>query len=76
MSIVKATEKGQVVIPVEMRKKYNIVKGTRMIVLDKEGKIILKPILKDPVKEARGIFKGGASALKVLLEDRAEEARH
>ncbi|MBI3398869.1 MAG: AbrB/MazE/SpoVT family DNA-binding domain-containing protein [Deltaproteobacteria bacterium] len=76
MTIVRTTIKGQVVIPAEIRKKYHISKGTRVIVLDKDGDIILKPLLKEPVKEARGRFRTGASALKALVEDRKEEAKH
>ena len=76
MYIVKATEKGQVVIPVDMRKKYRISGGTRLVVIDRDGEIVFKPLLKEPVKEARGMFKEGKSALRTLLEDRKEEARH
>jgi len=76
MSIVKTNEKGQVVIPAKIRKKYNITKGTKVIVLDRNDQIVLKPILKEPVKQARGIFKAGASALKILMEDRKKEASH
>ncbi len=75
MMIVTATEKGQVVIPAKIRKRYNITKGTKVIIFDKDDQIILKPILKKPIKEARGMFKKGASALKVLIEDRREEAK-
>ncbi len=74
MRIVQATEKGQVVIPVEIRKKYHISKGTKVVIFEKDGEIILKPLLKEPVKEARGAFKEGPSALKTLMEDRKEEA--
>jgi len=75
MSIVRTTQKGQVVIPAEMRKKYHIGKGTEVMVLDRDGHIVLKPLLKHPVREARGILKDGPSALAVLLDDRKEEAR-
>ena len=76
MSIVTATEKGQVVIPAQIRKRYHITKGTKVVILDKGGQIILKPLLKEPIKQARGIFKKGASALKTLMEDRKEEAKN
>lgn len=76
MSIVTATEKGQVVIPAQIRKRYHITKGTKVVILDKGGQIVLKPLLKEPVKQARGIFKKGASALKTLMEDRKEEAKN
>lgn len=76
MAIVKTTVKGQVVIPAPIRKKYHISKGTKVMVIDKEGEIILKPLFNEPIKEARGRFKGGTSALKVLLADRREEAKN
>jgi AbrB family looped-hinge helix DNA binding protein len=76
MTIVKATGKGQVVIPAKIRKRYHITKGTKVIIFDKDDQIILKPVLNDPVKEARGIFKKGASALKVLMDDRREDAKN
>lgn len=52
------------VIPAEIRRKYHITKGTKVIIIDKDGKIILKPLLKEPIKEGRGRFKGGISAFE------------
>ncbi|MBI5234398.1 MAG: AbrB/MazE/SpoVT family DNA-binding domain-containing protein [Deltaproteobacteria bacterium] len=76
MTIVKATGKGQVIIPAEIRKKYNILKGTNVVILEREGEIIVKPAFREPVKEARGMFKKGASALKALMADRREESNN
>jgi len=75
MAIVKTTGKGQVVIPANLRKKYRIVKGTKVKIEDGDGEIIVKPLLTDPVRNARGMFKKGKSALKALLVDRMEEAK-
>ncbi|MDY6892836.1 MAG: AbrB/MazE/SpoVT family DNA-binding domain-containing protein [Chloroflexota bacterium] len=75
MNIVKVAIKGQIVIPAELRKKYHIVTGTRVMVAERDGEIVLKPLLSSPVEEAKGMFKGGESALKALLQDRAEEAK-
>lgn len=75
MAIVKTTVKGQVVIPAKLRKKYNIVKGVRVNIVDGDGQIIIKPLLTDPIKEARGFLKGKTSILKALLKDREEEAK-
>jgi len=75
MHIVKTTVKGQIVIPAKLRRKYNITKGTRIKVIDRNGEIVIQPLLRDPVKEARGIFREGASALKTLIEGRSEDAK-
>jgi AbrB family looped-hinge helix DNA binding protein len=75
MTIAQATIKGQVVIPADLRRKYHIHKGTRLAVLDREGEIIFKPLLSDPIHQGLGIVKGGRSALKELLRDRTLEAK-
>ena len=75
MTIVTSTEKGQVVIPAEIRKRHHITKGTKLAIIEKDDEIIIRPLLADPVRQARGIFKEGKSALQVLIADRKEEAR-
>ena len=72
MVIVKTTVKGQIVIPSELRKKYHISKGTRVKVMDRGGEIVIRPLMTNPIEEAKGIFKEGKSALKALLVSRAE----
>ena len=76
MTIARATVKGHVVIPVELRKKYKIKKGSRVSVYEGEGGvIIIKPLPEDPIAYARGMLKGKTSLLKALLKDRREEAK-
>jgi AbrB family looped-hinge helix DNA binding protein len=75
--IARATIKGQVVIPAELRKKYNIKKGSKVNIYEGEGNvIIIKPLPEDPIEASKGMLKGKTSLLKVLLKDREEEARH
>jgi AbrB family looped-hinge helix DNA binding protein len=74
MSIIKATEKGQVVIPSKYRKRYGIGKGAKLVLRERDGNLYLTPALKDPVKSARGAFKNGSSALKELMASRREES--
>lgn len=74
MAICVTTVKGQIVIPAALRKKYGIKKGTRVAVSDGGGVILVKPLLDDPVHQARGILKGEGSALRALKEDRKQEA--
>lgn len=75
--IAKATTKGQIVIPAELRKKYNIKKGSRLSIFEGEGSVIIvKPLPEDPIEASKGMLKGKTSILKALLKDRQEEARH
>lgn len=75
MAIVKTTVKGQIVIPSQLRKKYHISKGTRIKVMDRDGEIVVRPLMTNPVEEAKGVFKEGKSALEALLAGRAEDAK-
>ena len=76
MYIARTTEKGHVIIPAALRRKYNIKKGTRMAVSEGEGNVIvIKPLPDDPVEASRGMLKGETSLLKALLRDRGEEAK-
>ena len=73
--IARATIKGQVVIPAELRKKYNIKKGSKVNIYEGEGNvIIIKPLPEDPIEASKGMLKGKTSLLKALLRDREEDA--
>ena len=77
MTISRATIKGQVIIPAELRKKFNIKKGTRIAISEGQGNVIvLKPVPDDPIEASRGILRGKTSLTKALLQDRRDEAKH
>ncbi|MEK7686745.1 MAG: AbrB/MazE/SpoVT family DNA-binding domain-containing protein [Verrucomicrobiota bacterium] len=51
------TTKGQVVIPLRLRKLFNIEDGTRAIVTATDEGILLKPVTKHAINRLRGILK-------------------
>lgn len=69
-----ATTKGQIVIPVEMRRKLGIKEGTRILLeLDEQARqIVLKPITRESISKLRGKYRG-TGILKSLVEDRRWE---
>ena len=72
----KISEKGQIVIPVELRRKYNIKPGTYLELMDIGGEIVIIPIMiKNPIDGARGILKGGKTTRELLAAARREEIR-
>ncbi len=73
MSVAKVSQKGQIVIPNRLRKKYGIHPKSEVLITEVNGKIVIIPLLKDPIKEARGLLKGGGSLTKALLEERRKE---
>jgi len=66
------TKKGQVVIPVALRKKYKIETGTRMIWIDTGTIIKVIPIPKDPIGALRGCSEG-EELTEGLLKTRRED---
>ncbi|MEW6401803.1 MAG: AbrB/MazE/SpoVT family DNA-binding domain-containing protein [Chloroflexota bacterium] len=69
------SKKGWVVIPAELRKKYNLVPGTKVVIVDYGGVLSIIPAKKDPVKEGYGMLKGGPSLTQALLKERAAERK-
>ena len=73
MAIVKTSPKGQVVIPKNIRRKFNVVAGKLINVFEKDGHIILEPLPDDPIDAACGMLKDGPSLTKALLKNRKED---
>jgi AbrB family looped-hinge helix DNA binding protein len=73
---VTVSEKGWVVIPVELRRKYKLHPGAAVSVVDYGGVLALVPTLAKPVRQAAGMLKGSKSLTRALLaEHRRERAR-
>jgi len=73
VTVVKLSSTGQLVIPSEIRDKYDLRKGDRFLVRDVGGKIVLEPLPRHPLLELRGAFKSKASAVDLLLREREED---
>jgi AbrB family looped-hinge helix DNA binding protein len=67
-----ATAKGQIVIPAVLRWKYEIKAGTKIIVDDNGGEIILRPITEKYLRKLQGSLKG-TDLLDVLLGERQKD---
>ena len=73
MATVTVSRKGWVVIPSDIRRRYGIRPGDKVHIIDFGGRIAIVPASKDPISESYGMFKGGPSMTKGLLEDRRQE---
>ncbi len=67
------SNKGWVVIPAELRKKYNLLPGTEVIIVDYGGVLSIIPALKKPIKQGRGMLKDLPPLTKDLLQERSQE---
>ena len=75
MAITTTTTKGQIVIPSKIRKRFNIKKGTKIFIDEKEEEIILKPVTTDYLGKIAGVLKTEGKLSRKLLEERAAEKR-
>ena len=73
MSVVQLSEKGQIVIPSQLRKKYNLKPKSRMEIVDLGDQIVLCPIPENPLEAAAGFLKSRKSVATMLRDARSEE---
>jgi len=75
MTIVKATVKGQILIPAPIRKKLRIVRGTQLRIYEEGCRILVEPVQPDDVEAGRGMLKSGGRVLRALVKERKDEAQ-
>lgn len=75
MQTVKTLSKGQIVIPVDIRKRYHIEPGTEMQIMEYGGIIYLIPPVEDPIDAACGLLPSTPSLSERLLKERKGEFR-
>lgn len=71
---VRFTTKGQVVIPLRLRRQFHIEYGTRAIVTATNDGILLKPVTAELIRRGRGILKR-KSGDRPLAEEWAEHRK-
>jgi AbrB family looped-hinge helix DNA binding protein len=70
----KISNKGWVVIPAELRKKYDLQPGKAVQIVDYGGVLAIVPALDDPIREAAGMLAhSGRSLTEALLEEHRRE---
>ena len=66
------TTKGQLVIPSKLRRKYGIRKGTRVVFVEENHRLVLQPLNREFIESLCGSLKG-SKALEYLLEERKKD---
>ena len=69
----KISQKGWVVIPADLRRKYDLKPGDEVQVVDYGGVLSLIPASEDPLEAAAGMLEGESSLTQSLLEERERE---
>ena len=71
--ICTVSNKGWVVIPVELRKKYGLKPGTEVRIVDYGGVLAIIPALREPVNQAAEMLKTGKKLTNSLIEEHRRE---
>jgi len=73
METVKVLDKGQIVIPAGIRKKYKILPGSHVQLIEYGNLIYIVPPSEDPVGEAMGFLPNIPSLTIELIEERNKD---
>ena len=63
LDVSSVTSKGQVTIPVEMRRKLGVKSGDKVVFIEDGGRIVIANAAMTALKEAQGAFSGEAERL-------------
>lgn len=69
MELAKVTSKGQVTIPIEIRKKLGIKNGDKILFVEESGRIYMMNSSMDALLEAQKAFAGEAERLGLKDDD-------
>lgn len=75
MTEVSVTKKGQITIPVTLRRRFRIEEGSKVEVVEEEGNIVIRKLPSIFDLAGSGAGKGDVEKLKRILDQmRAEDA--
>jgi AbrB family looped-hinge helix DNA binding protein len=73
MTVHSISNKGWVVIPADLRRKYGLQPGSEVRIIDYGGVLAIVPALSEPVEQAAGMLKTDKKLTQSLLEEHREE---
>lgn len=69
MELAKVTSKGQVTIPIEIRKKLGIKNGDKILFVEESGRVYMMNSSMDALREAQKAFEGEADRVGLRNDD-------
>ena len=73
MSIIKTSNRGQIVIPKDIRNKLKIGPGKKLSIVAEKDHAIIRPLPDDPVEAFCGVFQKRSSLTGSLIEERKKD---
>jgi len=68
MELAKITSKGQITIPIQIRRKLNLKDGDKVVFIEQDGKIVIENSTRVALTEAQDAFRGEAERLGLNTE--------
>jgi len=65
--------KGQIVVPVRMRRKFGIKKGTKVAFIEQNGKLIIQPLDRIYFESLAGILGTRGKMMRSLMRGKKKE---
>jgi len=75
MTIATVSAKGQIVIPSAIRKRYNIKKGVKLYIEERDGELVFKAVTLEYIKKIPGVLNTKGKLSKLLLKERLEDKK-
>lgn len=75
MPVTQLSEKGQILIPKQMRRKLGLKPGGKVHLIEERGRLVLSPVPADPIAAAAGFLEGEYSLTADLRREHREERR-
>lgn len=69
MDLARVSSKGQITIPVEIRKKLNLKEGDKVLFIEENGKIVLANSSYIALKEMQDAMKGETEKVGLVSEE-------
>jgi AbrB family looped-hinge helix DNA binding protein len=66
---IKISNKGWVVIPAHLRRRYKLEPGTEVQIIDYGGVLAIVPAEQNPIDASAGMLAGGGKSLTRALEE-------
>jgi AbrB family looped-hinge helix DNA binding protein len=69
MELAKITAKGQITIPIHIRKKLNLKDGDKVIFIEENGRVVMENSTKVALREVQDAFAGEAERVGLETEE-------
>ena len=69
MELAKVTSKGQITIPLEIRKKLGVKEGDKVLFIEEQGRVVMVNSSMEALRKAQAAFAGEAERLGLKDEE-------